>query len=445
MDLCLNNLTLHKLYFLKKHIIDLYKMKHSREDFEIMAPVGSYESLMAAIQGGANSVYFGIERMNMRANSSNNFTFTDLDNIVKLCEENNIKSYLTVNVVVYDNELKLMREIIEAAKKSNITAIIASDLAVINYARSIGVKIHVSTQVNITNIESLKFFSQFADVVVLARELNLDQVAEISKAIKQDKITGPAGDLVKIEMFVHGALCMAVSGKCYLSLHEKNSSANRGACLQTCRKAYIVTEKESGNQLEIDNEYIMSPKDLSTIKFLNKLLDAGVTILKIEGRARPAEYVKTVSECYNEAVNAYLDNSFNEERIENWTNRLSSVFNRGFWDGYYLGQKLGEWSHKYGSRATKRKIYIGKTTNYFKKLKVAEFLIEAYDLKLEDEILITGPTTGVVQIKVNEIRVELKNVDKSKKGELCSVPIDTLIRRSDKIYKIVDADKVKQQ
>ena len=417
----------------------------TREDFEIMAPVGSYESLMAAIQGGANSVYFGIEKMNMRANSSNNFTFDDLANIVKICTENNLNSYLTVNTVVYNTELKLMREIIDAAKNNNVTAIIASDLSVINYARSIGVNVHISTQVNISNTESLKFFAQFADVVVLARELSLDQVAKISKAIKEENITGPAGNLVKIEMFIHGALCMAISGKCYLSLHEKNSSANRGACLQTCRKAYTVTEKESGNQLEIDNEYIMSPKDLNTIKFLNKVLDAGVAILKIEGRARPAEYVKTVSECYNEAIEAYVDESFGEEKINIWTEKLSAVFNRGFWDGYYLGQKMGEWSHKYGSRATKRKIYIGKTTNYFTKIKVAEFLIESYDLKVGDEILITGQTTGVVQINVGEIRVDLKSTKIANKGVLCSVPIDTLIRRSDKVYKIVDANKVKQQ
>jgi putative protease len=416
-----------------------------REDYEIMAPVGSYESLMAAIQGGANSVYFGIEKMNMRAHSSNNFTFDDLENIVKICNKNKIKSYLTVNTVVYDNELALMREIIDAAKKINITAIIASDLSVINYARKIGVKVHISTQLNISNIESLKFFAQFADVVVLARELSLNQVARISKAIKKQDITGPSGSLVKIEIFIHGALCMAISGKCYLSLHEKNYSANRGACMQTCRKAYIVSEKESGNQLEIDNEYIMSPKDLCTINFLNKLLDAGVSVLKIEGRARPPEYVKTVSECYNEAVIACLDGTYSEEKINKWINRLSSVFNRGFWDGYYLGQKLGEWSHKYGSRASKRKIYIGKTTNYFTKIKVAEFLIESHDLKIGDEILITGPTTGVVQLKVKEIRVDLKNTDIANKGVRCSVPVNTLIRRSDKMYKIVDAEKVKQQ
>ena len=355
-----------------------------REDFEIMAPVGSYESLMAAIQGGAKSVYFGIEKMNMRAHSSNNFTFDDLKKIVEICNKNNIKTYLTVNTVIYDSELQLMREIINAAKENEITAIIASDISAINYARSVGVEVHISTQLNVSNIESLIFFAQFADVVVLARELNLDQVSEISKAIRERNITGPSGKLLKIEMFVHGALCMAISGKCYLSLHEKNYSANRGACLQTCRKAYTVTEKESGNQLEIDNEYIMSPKDLCTINFLNKLLDAGVSVLKIEGRARPPEYVKTVSESYNEAIHAYIDGTYGQEKIDAWMNKLSTVFNRGFWDGYYLGRKLGEWSHKYGSRATKRKLYIGKTTNYFSKIKVAEFLIETYDLKVGD-------------------------------------------------------------
>ncbi|HRW62421.1 MAG TPA: peptidase U32 family protein [Bacteroidales bacterium] len=416
-----------------------------RKDFEIMAPVGSYESLMAAIQGGADSVYFGIEKMNMRAHSSNNFTFDDLSKIVSICNENKVKTYLTVNTVIYNKELSLLHEIIDAAKSNKITAIIASDIAAIQYARQIGVEVHISTQLNVSNIESVKFYSQFADVIVLARELSLDQVAEITKAIEEQKISGPAGKPVKIEMFIHGALCMAISGKCYLSLHEKNYSANRGACLQTCRKSYIVTEKESGYQLEIDNEYIMSPKDLCTINFLNKLLDAGVKVLKIEGRARPAEYVKTVTECYNEAIDAYIDGTYDEEKIKGWMDRLSTVFNRGFWDGYYLGRKMGEWSHKYGSRATKRKIYIGKTTNYFTNIKVAEFLIETYDLKVGDEILITGPTTGVVQFKVNEIRVDLKSVSIAQKGERCSVPVDTLIRRSDKVYKVVDADKVKQQ
>lgn len=416
-----------------------------REEFEIMAPVGSYESLMAAIQGGADSVYFGIEKMNMRAHSSNNFTFDDLKRIVEICNKHYIKTYLTVNTVIYDKELSLMQEIVDAAKKNKVTAIIASDISVIQYAREQNVEVHISTQLNVSNIQSLKFYSNFADIIVLARELNVDQISEISKQIKNENITGPSGNLIKIEMFVHGALCMAISGKCYLSLHEKNHSANRGACLQTCRKAYTVTEKESGNQLEIDNEYIMSPKDLCTIGFLNKLLDAGVSVLKIEGRARPAEYVKTVSECYNEAVHAYIEGNFNEEKITNWIERLSKVFNRGFWNGYYLGQKLGEWSHKYGSRATKRKLYVGKTTNYYTKLKVAEFLIETNDLKVGDEVLIMGPTTGVVETQVEEIRVDLKNTNKANKGVRCSVPISTLIRRSDKLYKMVDADKVKQQ
>jgi putative protease len=417
----------------------------SRKAVEIMAPVGSYESLTAAIQAGADSVYFGIEKLNMRAHSSNNFTFDDLKKIDEICRKNNMKTYLTVNIVIYDKELQLMREVIDAAKKYNVTAIIASDISAIQYARSIGVEVHISTQLNITNTEALKFYSQFADVVVLARELNLNQIGEISKSIKENNIIGPSGNLVKIELFVHGAMCMAISGKCYLSLHEKNSSANRGACLQTCRKSYIVTEKESGNELEIDNEYIMSPKDLYTIHFLNKVLDAGVSVLKIEGRARPAEYVKTVAECYSEAVEAYFNKDFNEEKIKNWKKRLSSVFNRGFWDGYYLGQKLGEWSHKYGSRATKRKIKIGKGTNYFSKIKIAEILIESYTLSVGDEILITGPTTGVVQLKIPEIRVDNKKVNTANKGERCSIAIEKLIRRSDKVYKIVDADKVKQQ
>lgn len=410
----------------------------NRSDIEIMAPVGSYESLMAAIQGRANSVYFGIEQLNMRAKSSNNFTTEDLKKIVNICDENCLKSYLTVNTIIYDHDLSLMRKIIDAAKVSGITAIIASDQSVLNYAFSHGVEVHISTQMNISNIETVKFYANFADVVVLARELTLKQVARISETIEKEKIKGPKGELIRIEMFAHGALCMAVSGKCYLSLHEMNSSANRGACLQTCRKSYIVTEKETGNELEIDNEYIMSPKDLCTIDFLDKMLEAGVKVLKIEGRARPAEYVKTVSTCYNEAILSIIEKTYNKEKIDDWKARLSTVFNRGFWDGYYLGRKLGEWSKEYGSQATKRKIYIGKGTNYFTKLKVAEFKAEAGDLKIGDEILITGPTTGVIQTKVDEIRVELKNVDKAEKGESFSIPIDQIVRRSDKLYKVVD-------
>ncbi|MDE5423487.1 U32 family peptidase [Ancylomarina sp. DW003] len=409
-----------------------------RTDIELMAPVGSYESLMAAIQGGANSIYFGIEQLNMRARSSNNFTKDDLREIVKICKEHQVKTYLTVNTVLYDNEINLMHEVIDSAKENGVTAIIAADVSAILYARSIDVEVHISTQCNITNIEAVKFYSQFADVVVLARELNLDQVANIYHQIVKQDIKGPKGELVQIEMFAHGALCMAVSGKCYLSLHEKSSSANRGACMQTCRKAYTVTEKESGNELEIDNQYIMSPKDLCTIGFVNKLIDAGVRVLKFEGRARSPEYVKTVLACYNEAVDAYLDGSYGEEKIAVWKEQLSTVFNRGFWDGYYMGQKLGEWSSEYGNRATKRKMLIGKGTNYFNKIKVAEFLLESQELNIGDKILITGPTTGVVETTIEEMRVDLKPVEKAVKGDSFSIALDTVIRRSDKLYKIVD-------
>ncbi|WP_321279958.1 peptidase U32 family protein [Marinifilum fragile] len=409
-----------------------------RSDIELMAPVGSYESLMAAIQGGANSIYFGIEQLNMRSRSANNFTFEDLRKIANICKENNVKSYLTVNTVLFDHDIKLMYKIVDAAKESGVTAIIASDVSAIMYARSIDVEVHISTQCNITNIEAVKFYAQFADVVVLARELDLNQVKVIYDQIVEQDIRGPKGELIQIEMFAHGALCMAVSGKCYLSLHEKNSSANRGACMQTCRKAYTVTEKESGNELEIDNEYIMSPKDLCTIGFLNKMLDAGVRVLKFEGRARSPEYVKTVVGCYNEAVASYLDGTYNKEKIENWMERLSTVFNRGFWDGYYLGQKLGEWSNEYGNRATKRKVLIGKGTNYFAKIKVAEFLLESNELAVGDNILITGPTTGVVETTIKEIRVDLKPVEKAVKGDSFSIALDTMIRRSDKLYKVVE-------
>ena len=413
--------------------------KLKREDIELMAPVGSYESLMAAIQGNADSVYFGIEQLNMRAKSSHNFTIEDLKEIVSISNRHNIKTYLTVNTVIYDSELPLMRKIINAAKEYGITAIIASDQAAIGYANSIGVEVHASTQVNISNSESLKFYSHFADVVVLARELNMDQVKDIHNAILRDQIKGPSGRLIKIEMFTHGALCMAISGKCYLSLHQLNSSANRGGCLQPCRRGYIVKEKETGKELEIDNEYIMSPKDLKTIHFLNVMLDAGVRVLKIEGRARSAEYVKTVCECYNEAINAVIEDTFTDEKIAEWDKRLASVFNRGFWDGYYLGQKLGEWSRNYGSRATKKKIYIGKGMNYFPKIKVAEFLMETQELSVGDEILITGPTTGVLQMRVEEIRVDLEKVEKTIKGERFSMPVGVKVRRSDKLYKLVDA------
>ncbi len=415
----------------------------NKEKVEIMAPVGSFESLMAAIQGGAGSVYFGIEHLNMRSRSSNNFSIEDLRKIAEIAGGHGVKTYLTLNVEVFDNEIQLMREVLDAAKEAGVSAVIAADISVIQYSRSINLEVHISTQVNITNIEAVKFYSNFADVVVLAREMNLGRVHEISDQIKKEQIKGPGGELVRLEMFVHGALCMAISGKCYLSLNEMNSSANRGSCLQTCRRAYTVTDKETGAELDIDNEYIMSPKDLKTIHFLNKILDAGVTVLKIEGRARSPEYVKTTVECYKEAVNAYFENTFTEEKIEDWNNRLASVFNRGFWDGYYLGQRLGEWSKNYGSRATKKKIYIGKCTNYFSKIQVAEFKLETGDLKIDDEIIITGPTTGVIQKSVNEIRVDLQPVREGKKGERISVPVEPKIRRADKLYKVVDAKLIK--
>jgi U32 family peptidase len=416
-----------------------------RKDIEIMAPVGSYESLIAAIQGGADSVYFGVEQLNMRAASSNNFTIEDLRKIVSICKKNNLKSYLTVNVVVFDHEIEQMHKIIDAAVESGITAVIASDLAVINYSFTAGIEVHLSTQLNITNIESLKFYSQWADVAVLARELNLTQVRHIYNSIIEQNIRGPKGELIKIEMFVHGALCMAVSGKCYLSLHENNKSANRGECYQTCRKSYIATGKETGYELEIDNEYIMSPKDLCTIGFLDRLIEAGVRVLKIEGRARSAEYVKEVSSCYDEAVNAIENGSFNREKTDIWRDRLATVFNRGFWDGYYLGQTMGEWNTNYGSSATKRKIYLGKITNYFRKLSVAEIKLENGDLNKGDIILITGPTTGVIEYTADEIRVDLNVTEKALKGELCSIKTSDFLRRSDKVYKWAEAKEVKNQ
>ena len=411
----------------------------NRNDIEIMAPAGSYESLMAAIQGGADSVYFGVEVLNMRAASSANFTLDDLRKIAGICNKYNIKSYLTVNVVVFDHEIEQMHKIIDAAVESGVSAIIASDLSVINYAFSSGIEVHLSTQLNITNIEALKFYSQWADVVVLARELNLDQVKNISSEIRNQDIRGPGGEPVKIEMFIHGALCMAISGKCYLSLHENNMSANRGKCYQTCRKSYLVTEKETGNELEIDNEYIMSPKDLCTIGFIDKIIGSGVRVFKIEGRARSAEYVKTVTSCYDEAVRAFADGSYDDVKISGWRERLSSVFNRGFWDGYYLGQRLGEWNTRYGSAATKRKVYLGRVTNYFRKLNVAEIKLENGDLEKGDSIIITGPSTGVIEYSADEIRVDLKETAKALKGEFCSIKTPSLLRRSDKVYKWVEA------
>jgi Collagenase and related proteases len=412
----------------------------TRKDIEIMAPVGSYESLMAAINAGANSVYFGVEQLNMRSKSSNNFTLDDLRNIASICHENGVKSYLTLNTVMYDHDLTIMRKVIDAAKASEVSAIIAADMAAIAYARANDVEVHISTQLNVSNYEALKFYAQFADVVVLARELNMTQVKNIHKQIIEDDLRGPYGEPVKIEMFVHGALCMAISGKCYMSLHENNASANRGACQQTCRKAYVVTEKETGHQLEIDHEYIMSPKDLCTIGFLDKVIGAGVRVLKIEGRARSGEYVKRVVETYNEAVNAILEGTYSKDKIDQWESRLSEVFNRGFWDGYYLGRKMGEWSKVYGSKAAKRKVYVGKVTNYFGKLNVAEVQIEAAELYKGDSIVVMGPTTGVVEDVVKEIRVDLAETEKANKGILCSLPIDK-VRRGDKLYKMVDVEE----
>jgi putative protease len=409
-----------------------------RSDFEIMSPAGSFESLTAAIQGGADSVYFGIDHLNMRAGSANNFSINDLPGVVSLCNEKGINTYLTVNIVVYDRELAQMKQVVDAAVKSGITAIIASDIAVIDYAVAAGAEVHLSTQVNITNSEAVKFYSKYADVIVLARELSLDQVRVINDYIRAGNITGPSGRLVKTELFIHGALCMAVSGKCYLSLHENNTSANRGTCWQTCRKGYIVTEKETGHELEIDNEYIMSPKDLCTIGFLNKIVDSGVRVMKIEGRARSGEYVKTVTECYNEALNSIIEGTYTLNKIEGWIARLSTVFNRGFWDGYYLGQRLGEWSSKYGSSATRKKIYLGKVTNYYAKSKVAEIKLETGELSTGDNILISGPTTGVLEYRIGEIRVDLKEVKTARKGEFCSIPVKEFLRRSDKIYLWVD-------
>ena len=414
-------------------------MQRKRTDIDLMAPVGSYESLMAAIQAGSNSIYFGIEQLNMRARSSNNFTFDDLRNIVSICEEHNVKTYLTVNTIIYDEEMEKMHKVVDAAAENHVTAIIASDISVMQYARSKGVEVHASTQLNISNIEAVAFFAQFCDVMVTARELSLEQVKYITEQIRQRDIRGPKGELVKIEIFCHGALCMAVSGKCYLSLHEYNHSANRGVCLQACRRAYRVTDIESGDELEIDNKYIMSPKDLCTIGFVNKIIDAGVSVLKIEGRARSCEYVKTVVECYDEALNSCFDGTYDREKIDGWKKRLETVFNRGFWDGYYMGQRLGEWSEVYGSRATKTKVYLGKVLNFFSKINVAEIKLEtAEELSVGDEILITGTTTGALQQTVDEIREDLKPVPKVVQGSLFSIKTSDVVRRGDKLYKIVD-------
>jgi putative protease len=416
-----------------------------RKDIELMAPAGSYESLMAAVQGGADAVYFGIEGLNMRARSSFNFTLMDLDKIVDIAKESGIKTYLTLNTIVYGNELDQVKEILSRARHAGVSAIIASDQSVIAAARKENLEVHLSTQLNISNIESLKFYAPFADVVVLARELNLSQISGIAKQIREQAITGPSGELVRIELFIHGALCMAISGKCYMSLHQYNKSANRGECLQTCRRSYIVKEKETDKELEIDHEFIMSPKDLCTISFLDRILDTGVRVLKIEGRARSPEYVRTVTSCYAETIEAYLNKEINKDKLDSWIKRLSSVFNRGFWDGYYLGQTIADWTQVYGSAATMRKIYLARGMNYFDRIQVAEFLMETGTLNAGDEILIIGPTTGVIQMKATEIRVNDKQVNETKKGEHFSIRVDQVIRRSDRLYKLVDAKRVKRQ
>lgn len=413
-------------------------MLKTAQNIEIMSPVGSYESLMAAIQGGANSVYFGIGKLNMRSKSSKNFDLDDLVEITRICKEHNIRSYITLNTVVYDEELEEMKKVIDAAKENGVTAIIASDQSVIHYAFSKSVEIHMSTQTNITNIEAVKFYSMFADVMVTARELNLDQVKSITETIEKEQIKGPSGELVQIEIFAHGALCMAVSGKCYLSLDNLNSSANRGACLQTCRRPYAVTDKDGGVELEIDNEYIMSPKDLKTVDFLDRILNSGVRVLKIEGRGRSPEYVKKVTKVYREAADAWLNGNYTEEKIEKWNEELGSVYNRGFWDGYYLGRKIGEWTERYGNQATKKKLFLGVVTNYFGKIGVAELKIQTHELKLGDEINIIGPTTGVYEGRIEEIRVDLSSVKKAGKGDSVSFKTEELVRRGDKVYKIVE-------
>ncbi|HJD53137.1 MAG TPA: U32 family peptidase [Candidatus Avibacteroides avistercoris] len=407
------------------------------EDFEIMAPVGSRESLAAALSAGADSVYFGIENLNMRARSSNTFTIGDLREIAATCDEHGVKSYLTVNTIIYDEDMPLMHRIVDAAREAGISAVIAADVAVMDYAARTGMEVHLSTQLNISNVEALRFYSRFADVVVLARELNLDQVAEIHRHIVEDNICGPGGRQVRIEMFCHGALCMAVSGKCYLSLHELGASANRGACMQVCRRGYIVKDRESDIELEVDNKYIMSPKDLKTIHFLNKMMDAGVRVFKIEGRARGPEYVLTVVQCYKEAVRAYVEGTFTEEKVAAWDERLQTVFNRGFWDGYYLGRRLGEWSSSYGSQATERKVYVGKAIKHFGNIGVAEFLLEAGELNVGDKLLVTGTTTGAFYMTLDEARVDLRPVQTVHKGEYFSTKTPVKVRPNDKLYRMV--------
>ena len=412
-------------------------MSNDIRDYEIMAPVGSRDSLMAAVQAGADSVYFGVEQLNMRSHSANHFTLDDLRDIASTCREHSMKSYLTVNTIIYDDDLALMHQIVDAAREAGVTAVIASDVAVMQYCRSIGMEVHLSTQLNISNVESLRFYAQFADVVVLARELRLEQVAHIYNAISAEHICGPSGQPVRIEMFCHGALCMAVSGKCYMSLHEANRSANRGECVQICRRSYTVTDNEDGHQLEIDNKYIMSPKDLKTVRFIDRMMASGVRVFKIEGRARGPEYVYTVVSVYKEAIRAALDGSFTDERKDEWDERLSRVFNRGFWDGYYQGQLLGEWNKSYGSNATERKVYVGKATKFYSKLSVGEFQVEATTFSVGDRLLVTGPTTGVMYLDCTEIHNnDGKPVSTAPQGERIAIPVTGKVRPNDKLFRI---------
>ncbi|MBQ8487954.1 MAG: U32 family peptidase [Prevotella sp.] len=412
-------------------------MNQAITDFEIMAPVGSHESLAAAIQAGADSVYFGIERLNMRAHSASTFTTDDLRDIAAQCRQHGIKSYLTVNTIIYGEDIPLMHEIIDAAHEAGISAVIASDVAVMTYCREVGQEVHLSTQLNISNIEALRFYAQFADVVVLARELRMEQVSDIYRQVCEQHVCGPSGEPVRIEMFCHGALCMAISGKCYMSLDAANRSANRGECIQVCRRSYTVTDNETGYQLEIDNKYIMSPKDLKTVRFIDKMMQAGVRVFKIEGRARGPEYVYTVVKCYKEAIQAVLDGTFTEERKDEWDRRLATVFNRGFWDGYYQGQLMGEWNKNYGSNATERKVYIGKGTKYYSRLGVAEFTVEATTFEVGDRLLITGPTTGVMYVTPQEIHDDNGPVEVARQGTRVSIAVTGKVRPSDKLFKLV--------
>ena len=410
-----------------------------KKNIEIMAPVGSYEALAAAIQAGAGSVYFGIGKLNMRSRSAKNFNLDDLRQLAETCSAHGVKSYVTVNTVIYDEEIDEMHQLLDAIKANGISAIIASDQSVIQYARQIGVEVHMSTQCNITNLEAVKYYSQFADVMVTARELNIDQVKHITEEIERQQIRGPHGDLIRIEVFCHGALCMAISGKCNLSQDLFNSSSNRGACLQLCRRGYEVREREEGYELALDNEYIMSPKDLCTLPFLDRVLDAGVEVLKIEGRGRSPEYTKMTVEVYHEAVKSIQEGTFTQDKIDGWMERLKSVYNRGFWDGYYLGRRTFEWSEQYGSQATQTKLFIGQVTNYFSKIGVAEIRIETHDLNVEDSIMIIGPTTGVYEDGVREIRLDDGPVPRAVKGDVCSIPVKAVVRRGDKVYRIVES------